>query len=203
MKKKLLKIFLVSIPIILIALIIFFRLTAEPSNEEIIIGLRNIKNYTTKVDYLIVNSRGEETEETIHYFSKDIGSRIDFGEERIKIYKDDKILIKDNISNKEYEVDEDMDKFHSIAFMDKLLENPIINGEIKEGQEEWGEREYIEFTSELFLNNEHLDKVRIFIDKNEEIPIGAIIYDEDGNDKVRIVYKEFKKLKEQEVSLFN
>lgn len=203
MKKKLLKIFLVSIPIILIALIVFFRLTAEPSNEEIIMGLRNIKNYTTKVDYLIVNSRGEETEETIHYFSKDIGSRIDFGEDRIKIYKDNKILIKDNISNKEYEIDEDMDKFHSIAFMDKLLENPIINGEIKEGQEEWGEREYIEFTSELFLNNEHLDKVRIFIDKNEEIPIGAIVYDKDGKDKVRIVYKEFKKLKDQEGSLFN
>lgn len=203
MKKKLLKIFLVSIPIIVIALIVFFRLTAEPSNEEIIMGLRNIKNYTTKVDYLIINSRGEETEETIHYFSKDFGSRIDFGEERIKIYKDDKILIKDNISNNEYEIDKEMDRFHPIAFMDKLLENPIIDGEIKEGQEEWGEREYIEFTSELFLNNEHLDKIRIFIDKNEEIPIGAIIYDEDGSDKVRIVYKEFKKLKEQEVSLFN
>lgn len=203
MKKKLLKIFLVSIPIIVIALIVFFRLTAEPSNEEIIMGLRNIKNYTTKVDYLIVNSRGEETEETIHYFSKDFGSRIDFGEERIKIYKGDKILIKDNISNNEYEIDKDMDRFHPIAFMDRLLENPIIDGEIKEGQEEWGEREYIEFTSELFLNNEHLDKIKIFIDKNEEIPIGAIIYDEDGNDKVRIVYKEFKKLKEQEGNLFN
>ena len=203
MKKKLLKIFLVSIPIIVIALIVFFRLTAEPSNEEIIMGLRNIKNYTTKVDYLIVNSRGEEMEETIHYFSKDFGSRIDFGEERIKIYKDDRILIKDNISNKEYEIDKEMDRFHSIAFIDKLLENPIIDGEIKEGQEEWGEREYIEFTSELFLDNEHLDKIRIFIDKNEEIPIGAVIYDTDGNDKVRIIYKEFKKLKEQEVSLFN
>ena len=203
MKKKLLKIFLVSIPIIVIALIVFFRLTAEPSNEEIIMGLRNIKNYTTKVDYLIVNSRGEEMEETIHYFSKDFGSRIDFGEERIKIYKGDKILIKENISNNEYEIDKDMDRVHPIAFMDRLLENPIIDGEIKEGQEEWGEREQIEFTSELFLNNEHLDKIKIFIDKNEEVPIGAIIYDKDGNDKVRIVYKEFKKLKEQEVNLFN
>lgn len=203
MKKKLLKILLVSIPIILIALIVIFRLTAEPSNEEIIMGLRNIKNYTTKVDYLIVNSRGEETEETIQYFSKDFGGRIDFGEDRIKIYKDDKILIKDSISNKEYETEEDMDKFHSIAFMDKLLEYPIIDGKIKEGQEEWGEREYIEFTSELFLDNEHLDKVRIFIDKNEEIPIGAIIYDKDGRDKVKIVYKEFKELKNQEENLFD
>lgn len=202
MKKKLLKVFLVSMPIILIALIIFFRLTAEPSNEEIIMGLRDIENYTTRVEYLIVNSRGEEKEETIHYFSKDFGGRIDFGEDRVKIYKENEILIKDNISNKEYKIEEDMDKFHSIAFMNKLLENPIIDGEIKDGQEEWGEREYIEFTSELFLNNEHLDKMKIFIDKNEEIPIGAIIYDKDGNHKVKIVYKEFEKLKNQEESLF-
>ena len=203
MKKKLLKIFLVSIPIISIALIILIRLTSEPSNEEIIDNLKNIKNYTTKVDYLIINSRGEEREETIQYFSKDFGGRIDFGEDRIKIYKDDKILINDNVSNKEYEIEEDMDKFHSIAFMYKLLESPIIDGEIKEGQEEWGEREYIEFTSELFLNNEHLDKVRVFIDKNEEVPIGAIIYDKGGKDKVRIVYKEFKKLKDKEKNIFN
>jgi hypothetical protein len=203
MKKKLLKIFLVSIPIISIAIIILIRLTSEPSNEEIIDNLKNIKNYTTKVDYLIINSRGEEREETIHYFSKDFGGRIDFGEDRIKIYKDDKILINDNVSNKEYEIEEDMDKFHSIAFMYKLLESPIIDGEIKEGQEEWGEREYIEFTSELFLNNEHLDKVRVFIDKNEEVPIGAIIYDKGGKDKVRIVYKEFKKLKDKEKNIFN
>lgn len=203
MKKNLLKIFLVSIPVLLIALIVIFRLTAEPSNEEIIMGLRNIKNYTAKVDYLIVNSRGEEREETTHYFSKEFGKRIEFGEDRTKIYKNDKVLVKDNISTKEYEMEEDMDKFHSIAFMDKLLENAIIDGEIKEGQEEWGEREYIEFTSELFLDNEHLDKVRIFIDENEEIPLGAIIYDKDGKDKVRIVYKEFEKLKNQEENLFD
>ncbi|WP_300382219.1 germination lipoprotein GerS-related protein [Clostridium sp.] len=203
MRKRIFKILLVSVPIILIVLIIFLRLTAEPSNEQIIRGLRDIRNYTAKVDYLIINTRGEEREETIQYFSKDFGGRIDFGQDRVKIYKDDKILIKDNLSNKEYGLEEDMDKFHPIAFMDKLLENPIIDGQIKDGQEEWGEREYIEFTSELFLNNENLDKIRIFIDKNEEIPIGAVIYDKNGIDKVRIVYKEFKRLKEQEEDLFN
>lgn len=36
MKKKLLLILLVSIPIILITLVIVFRMTSEPTNEEVI-----------------------------------------------------------------------------------------------------------------------------------------------------------------------
>ncbi|GAA0086980.1 hypothetical protein UT300007_34210 [Clostridium sp. CTA-7] len=198
MKKKLLLILMVCIPVILILLVILFRITSEPSNEEIIKSLREIKCYSTKVEYIIKNSRGEEREETKHYYLKDIGERIDFGEERSKIYKDNKIIVKDNISNKEYAMEDDMDKIHSLAFMNKLLSYPINEDGIKEGQEEWGDTEYIEFTSEVFLKNNHLDKIKVFIDKNEETPIGAIVYDKNGKDRIRIVYRDFQKLKQLE-----
>jgi outer membrane lipoprotein-sorting protein len=201
MKRKILLGLLVSIPVIFIILIIIFRLTAEPSNEEIIESLRNIKNYTTKVEYTIKNSRGEETEETTQYYSIELGGRIDFGEDRTKIYKEDKIFVKDYISNKEYEIEKDMDNFHYLALMNQLLSSPIMD-DIKEGQEEWGDTEYLEFNCELFLQNEHLDKIKVFIDKNNEVPIGAIIYDKEGNDRVKIIYKNFEKLKEIDKGLF-
>lgn len=202
MKRKILIGTLVSIPVIIIILIIIFRLTAEPSNEEIIETLKNIKNYSTKVEYIIKNSRGEEREETIQYYCSEIGGRIDFGEDRIKFYKDDKIIVKDNISNKKYEIDKDMDNFHSLAFMNQMLNLPMVDGEIKEGQEEWGDTEYLELICQLPFKNEHLDKARIFIDKNNKIPIGTIIYDKKGNDKVKIIYKEFQKLKKIDKELF-
>lgn len=202
MKRNILIGALVSIPVIFIIVIIIFRLTAEPSNEEIIESLKNTKNYSTKVEYIIKNSRGEEREETIQYYCSEIGGRIDFGQDRTKLYKDDKILVKDNISNKEYEIDKDMDNFHSLAFMNRMLSLPMVDGEIREGQEEWGDTEYLELTCELPFENEHLDKVRIFIDKNNEIPIGTIIYDKKGKDKVKIIYKDFQKLKEIDKELF-
>ncbi|MDB1970999.1 MAG: germination lipoprotein GerS-related protein [Clostridium sp.] len=201
MKKKLLLILMVCIPFISIILVILFRATAEPTNEEIIKSLKEIKCYSTRVEYIIKNTRGEDREETTQYYSKDIGGRIDFGEDRSKIYKDNKVIVKDGISNKEYTMENDMDEIHSLAFLNKLLSYPIDENGIKEGQEEWGDTAYIEFTCEVFLKNDHLDKVKIFIDKQEKTPIGAIIYDKDGKDRIRIVYRDFEKLKQLDSGL--
>lgn len=196
MKKKILLVLLLCIPFISIILVIIFRLTAEPTNEEIIGKLRDTPYYSVNVEYTVKNTRGEESEDTIVYYSKDKGSRIDFGQDRVKIYKDGSITIKDNIANKEYTMEEDMDKLHTIALMSNLLSFPIEEGSIEEGQEEWGEIQYITFTSELFFENDHLNKIRIYIDKNERIPLGAVIYDKDGKDRVKIIYRDFKRLKE-------
>ncbi len=196
MKKKLLLMLLVAIPIILITLVIVLRMTAEPNNDEIIKSLKEIKAYKTEIEFVIKNSRDEERQEAIQYYKKDVGGKIEFGEDRSKIYKDGMILVKDNISNKEYSINDSINDLYSISFLNKLLSYPIDNKGIQDGQEEWGETEYIVFTSELFLKNDNLDKVKIFIDKQKKIPIGAIIYDKKDNDRVRIVYRNFEKLKE-------
>ncbi|MGG7144660.1 germination lipoprotein GerS-related protein [Clostridium nigeriense] len=203
MKKKLLLGLLVSIPIILIVLVIIFRVTAEPTNEEIIESLKGIKAYKTEIEFIVKNSRDEERQDTIQYYKKDIGGRIDFGTDRTKIYKDGSILVKDNIANKEYAMEESMDELYSLSFVDKLLSYPIDNEGISEGQEEWGDTEYIVFTSELFIKNDSLNKIKIFIDKQEKAPIGAIIYDKDNKDRVRIVYRNFEKLKDLDEGLLN
>ena len=203
MKKKILTILLVLLPLISIILVVVYRLTAEPSNIEVIDSLKNIQMYKADVEYIIKNSRGVERETTTHYYSTQYGRRIDFGEDRSKVYLDDKIIVKDNISEKTYEVEEEVDVFHSIAFLDILLSSPITSNEIKLGKEEWGETEYIQIDCDLFLSNDHLDSVKIFIDKNNKTPIGAIVYDKEGIEKVRIVYKNFEKLKEIEEGLFS
>lgn len=196
MKKKLLITLLICIPFISIILVVLFRLTAVPTNEEVISKLRNIKCYKTDVEYITKNSRGEESEKTTLYYSQDKGARIDFGQDRVKFYKDGNITVKDNISNKEYTVEEELDALHSLAFMNNLLSYPIEDGSIKDGQEEWGEKIYIELSLELFLENDHLDRAKVFIDKKEKTPIGAIIYDKEGNDRLRIIYKNFEELEE-------
>ena len=203
MKKKLLLGLLVSIPIILIIFVILFRITAEPTNEEIIESLKGINAYKAEIQFIINNSRDEETQDTIQYYKKDVGGRIDFGTDRTKIYKDGSILVKDNIANKEYTTEDGMDELYSLSFVNKLLSYPIDNEGIKEGQEEWGDTEYIVFTSELFLKNDSLNKIKVFIDKQEKTPIGAIIYDKENKDRVRIIYRNFEKLKDLDEELLN
>lgn len=196
MKKKILIALLLCIPFISIVLVIIFRVTATQTNEEIISELKGITCYKTNVEYISKNTRGEESEETTQYYSAEKGARIDFGDDRVKFYRDGNITVKDNISNKEFNVDDEFDVIHSLAFMKNLLSYPIVKDSIKDGQEEWGEKLYVELEVELFLKNDYLDKAKVFIDKKDKTPIGAIIYDKDGNIKLRIIYKNFEKLKE-------
>ena len=201
MKKKIIIAVLLCIPFISILLVVVFRGVMLPTNEEIIKSLKEINCYETTVEYIVKNSRGEEREETVQYYSKDKGVRVEFADEIIKTYKSDGIHVVDNISSSEYVIDNSMDILHQLAFMNKILNYPVIKDSLKENQEEWGDTVYIQLDFELFLDNIHLDKARMFIDKEDKTPIGIIVYDKEGNDTVRIIYKEFKKVKQIDDSL--
>lgn len=203
MKKKIIITLLLVIPFISIFLVIIFRGILSPNNEEIIRDLKNIKCYETKVEYIVKNSKGEEREDTVQYYSKDEGVRIEFDDGKVKLYKSDGLHVKDNSSADEYVIENDMDILHSMAFMNKILSYPLKSNSIKEGQEEWGDKIYIQVDTELFLNNEHFNSARIFINKKTKVPIGIIIYDKDGNDSVRIIYEDFKSVKDIDENLFN
>lgn len=195
MKKKIKIALLFIIPFISILIIVMFRGVVLPTNEEILSQLKDINSYETKVEYIIKNDKGEERENTTQYYLKNNGVRVDFNDELTKIYKDNGICVKDNILKSEYNIDNNMDILHSLAFVNKILSYPVINGTLKEGQEEWGERIYIQMDVELFLDNEHLNTARVFIDKKEKTPIGIIVYDKEGNDSVRIIYEDFREVK--------
>ena len=203
MKKKIIITLLLIIPFISIFLVVIFRGILSPSNEDIIRDLKNIKCYETKVEYIVKNSRGEERESTVQYYSKEEGVRVEFDDDKVKLYKSDGIHVRDNSSTGEYVIESDMDILHSMAFMNKILSYPLKSDSIKEGQEEWGDKIYIQVDTELFLNNEHFNSARIFINKKTKTPIGIVIYDKDGNDSVRIIYEDFKIVKEVDDDLFN
>ena len=195
MKKKIIITLLLIIPFISIFLVVIFRGIISPNNEEIIRELKNIKCYETKVEYIVKNSKGEEREDTVQYYSKDKGVRVEFKDDKIKLYKEDGIHVKDNSSTGEYVIESDMDILHSMAFMNKILSYPLKSDSIKEGQEEWGDKIYIQVDTELFLENEHFNTARIFINKKTKTPIGIIVYDKNGNDSLRIIYDDFKEVK--------
>ena len=194
MKKKIIIILLLVVPFISILFIIFFRGILMPSNEDIIEGLKNINAYEAKVQYVMKNDKGEETEETKQWYSADKGVRVEFGDEVTKVYKDEKIYVKDTINNNEYELGQDMDIVHPLAFINNILSYPIKEGSISEGQEEWGDTIYIKADVELFLNNIYFNKATIFIDKKNRVPIGIVVYDRQDKCVLKIIYEKFEEV---------
>lgn len=201
MKKKIIIAVLLLIPFISILLVVVFRGIILPTNEEIIKSLKNIKYYEANVEYIIKNSMGEEREDTKQYYSKDKGVRVEFGDDIVKIYKNDGIRVIDNISKSDYVIDKGLDVLHPLAFMNKILSFPVKTDSLKQDQEEWGDTVYIQLDLELFLDNEHLNIARLFVDKKNKTPIGIIVYNNNGEDTLRIVFKDFKKVKQIDDSL--
>ena len=117
-------------------------MTSEPTNEEVIKSLKDIKAYKTDIEFLIKNSRDEERENAIQYYKKEVGGKISFGEDRSKLYKDNMILVKDNVSSKEYIIEKAMNDVYSISFLNKLLSYPINNEGLQEGQEAYSWTDY-------------------------------------------------------------
>lgn len=189
---------LVIIPLIVMFFIIQFRSKYFLSNDKIIEHVICADKYSSKAKFIIKNSVREYEEDTQIYYDKNLGMRIEFGEQRVKIYKDGHVIMSDN--GEQYEIDENFDIVYPLAFSGSLLKNKI--NYIKEGKEEWGDIEYVEVNIDLPGKNKHINNATIYIDKVKKTPIVTKVYDQKGMEKIVIVYYDFKYLKEMDDYLF-
>lgn len=191
---------LILVPIIVLLVVVLFRYFYIPNNEEILEKMKNFNGYKTKVEYTIINSQGKYEEDTTQYYSKDYGTRVEFGEERVKLYKEGVVNIKENSSNDEYEMKSDFDSFYTLAFLNNILKNNYTS--IKDGQEEWGDVKYLEIDFNIDSKNKHISSGKLYVDKSKFSPIVLKIYDSNGEEKAIIRYDDFEELKEVDKSLF-
>lgn len=198
MKKKFFIASLIIIPFISIFLIVVFRVKFYPTNEEIMDSLKGIEYYKADVEYVIKNSHGEYKEDTTIFFGSDMGMRIEFEGDRIKVYKDNSIKVTGD--NKEYQVNSSFDYVYPLSFISYILENSV--SEVYRGTEEWGDREYLEVVIKLSETNRHISYGKLYIDKKERKPIGIKIYDIDNNESIIIKYNNFTYLKKIDEKLF-
>ena len=202
LNKKLMIGTLIFCPIIIILLIIVFRNIVTPSNESIINDLKNIKYYSSRVNYIFKNSKSQFEEDTIQYYSFDKGSRIEFkdGDGRVKVYNGGEIRVEEN-GEGEYILNKDIDIIYPLAFIGNVLSN-AENTEVKEVKNEWSDTIYLKVDITYDVNNKHLNKAEFFVDKNEGVPVLLKILDDNNNERIIITYKDFKKEKNLNEDLF-
>lgn len=189
---------LLLVPFISIFLIIQYRHIFAPTNDEIIDYILESEGYKSNVEYTVINSKGEFKEDVEMYYKKQYGFRVEFPEERVKIYKDGYISIIEN--DYEYELNEGFDTLYPLGFISNILKNEIT--EVKEGTEEWGDIKYLEFCINLSSKNKHLSKAKVYINKEDKSPIVTKIYNSDGEESVIIVYDDFSYLDNIDKNLF-
>lgn len=176
------------IPIIAMVTIMQFRRILMPTNEEILKYIRNAKGYTCDIEYVIINSRGEYTDNVIADYNKGVGGSLIFQDNRKKLYKEDIISITEN--NSEYNTDYNSDILYPLGFVNKVLDGDIVS--INEDMEEWGDIKYLEVNVNLDNKNNHMKSLKVYINKKDKTPILIKVYDKDNCEKVTIKIKDFK-----------
>jgi outer membrane lipoprotein-sorting protein len=189
---------LLLIPFISIILVIIFRNVYFPTNEEILESAKDAKAYFSKAEYTIKNSKGEYKEEANIYYCKEQGMRIEFGQERVKIYKDGYISM--NYNGDKYKLNGDFDEVYTLAFISNLLSNEVKD--IKEESEEWGDIKYLVVEISLPFKNNHMNSAKLYINKVDKSPIVTKIYDINNDEKLTIVYKDFRYINKIDKELF-
>lgn len=190
-KKNILLCILLITCIICVCGILVYRQNIELNKpENILKKLSNIDNYSTKITYVVKNSRGEFKEEGLIEFNEGSGTKITL-ENRVETFKDGKIYIEYTDENKSYSVAEDFDNFYRFMFINYLPKFLNEENNISYSYKTIEEKEYLVIDYLLLSGNQNFYKEKLYIDIKNKKPFKAIVYDKNDVDRLNISYSEF------------
>ena len=192
-KKNILLCILLTIGMIGVCGVLIYKQNVELNRPENILDkLSNIDSYSTKVTYIVKNSRAEFKEEGLIEFNGDNETKITL-ENRMEIFKDDKIYMKYIDENKNYSVSEDFDNFYQFMFINYLSRFLNEENNVTYSYETIENIEYLVIDYLLLSGNQNFYKEKLYIDIKNKKPFKAIIYDKNNAEKLNIGYSEFIK----------
>ncbi len=192
-KKNILLCILLTIGMMGVCGVLIYKQNVELNRPENILDkLSNIDSYSTKVTYIVKNSRAEFKEEGLIEFNGDNETKITL-ENRMEIFKDDKIYMKYIDENKNYSVSEDFDNFYQFMFINYLSRFLNEENNVTYSYETIENIEYLVIDYLLLSGNQNFYKEKLYIDIKNKKPFKAIIYDKNNAEKLNIGYSEFIK----------
>lgn len=192
-KKNILLCILLTIGMMGVCGVLIYKQNVELNRPENILDkLSNIDSYSTKVTYIVKNSRAEFKEEGLIEFNGDNETKITL-ENRMEIFKDGKIYMKYIDENKNYSVSEDFDNFYQFMFINYLSRFLNEENNVTYSYETIENIEYLVIDYLILSGNQNFYKEKLYIDIKNKKPFKAIIYDKNNAEKLNIGYSEFIK----------
>lgn len=193
---------LILIPVCILFLAVIGRKAVTPTNEEIIQQLYNTDNYSCKANYTFRNTKGEFIEGTTQYYSTDGGIRIEFDDEngRVKVYKGSEITMHES-NGQDYVIDSVIDDVYPLATVKNILDNRTSD-EPELVTPDWSENQYLKINIDYKSTNKHIDKAEFYVDVKEKKPVVLKIFDDQGQERINVVYSEYQASKEYREELF-
>ncbi|NFF61183.1 hypothetical protein FDB08_05390 [Clostridium botulinum] len=187
--------------IMLLALGIFIILggifiLGNKSNKEInpndaIDYLKNLNSYSCDVSVHIKNSKQEIEKNCKQFYNKKFGHRLDIGDKRILLYKENDITVRDLNNNKQYKIDKNFDDVYKLSFIEEYIGLLYTNQDIESSFKTIKDREYQLINLTIPGNNRNINKAILYVNLENNNPEKIAIYDIKGKEMLSFLYKNF------------
>jgi outer membrane lipoprotein-sorting protein len=162
------------------------------SSDEIVTYLKNLKSYESNIEMYVNNDKQELKYVMKQYCDASMGYRLDIGENRIQVYKNNKIYVTDKGKDTKYELSAEFDELYKISFIGEYIKILYTNDEVKYDIKEIDGKSYQLIYTALPGNNKNLDSAIMYVDIERCVPTKITIYDSRNKERVNILFSEFK-----------
>lgn len=196
---------LMIIPVILLVGIMtfFFYNRVSHKDERVVDYIKNLRSYTSDSKLIVVNDKQAVEYSCKQYYDKGNGGRIEIGEDRILVYKNNKVFVSDLKANTKYTVDGDSDIIFKISMVSEYMRLMYTNEEMKLSSKNIEGIDYTVIELHIPHMNRNLVKGRLYINKDNSLPERLEILDKSNRIKVRVNYNNFIPNEEIDEGLFN
>lgn len=198
--KKYLKIIIgIFVVIAILSGISLYERIFKKTPENIINKFKIIDVYSCDVEYEVFNKRTNKVEIAKVNAEGKGKVTLTFNDGRQMVYSNNNIILSNNLTDEKYELSNDFDKFYCLAFIEKIRQEFLSNGdEIEINYHNGDNLGFIEIKYKIYDNNKEINNATVYIDSKTATPLEEIVYDEAGNITMRIKYSNFivnKKIK--------
>lgn len=186
-----------KIPIILFLIIALFSSlffsgckTRKMEPNEVTDFLKDMNSYSTDVSIQIKNDKQTINYNCKEFYRQDIGYRLEINQDRVMIYKNNKIYINDIKNNKKYVAKEDFDNLYSYSFIGEYIRLLYTDENVKYSYKTESGREFLLIKLIIPGGSREINNAVMYVDNKSFKPEKVIIFDDKGNEKVLVEYKK-------------
>jgi hypothetical protein len=200
MKRKLLILSIMS-------LVIFIFLSGCNKNvkdtEKAIDYLKNLDSYSCDINMKIQNDKQVINYSGKQFYDKKYGYRFELDKNRILIYKENKIFVKDLQNGLSYDTDKDFDSVFKLCFIGEYIGLIYTNEKIENSFKSINNEEYQIIHLDIPGNNKNISRADLYVSLRDNFPKYLIIYDNKDREKINVEYSNFKSNPELQKELFD
>lgn len=175
---------------------------SQKNPNEVTDFLKDLDSYSTDFIMEVKNDKQTIAYEGKQFYNKDLGYRLELGEDRVFIYKSDKIYVNDIKNNVKYTTDKDFDSTYKLSFINEYIMLLYTNEDIKYDFKDIEGKKYQLINLTIPGGNKEISKAVMYVDTKSYLPEWVIIYDEKDQERVKITYKNFQVSPDMKPDLF-